>query len=326
MTSTITFMPFVLDLFDGAAAGGEGGAAAAPAASGAERSVPEGAPALKGRKAGAFDNVVFGRPPAAETGAPDAGGQADQGTDGNPEEDRKAQYRKFKEGDFKDLFDADINRIMGRATKKKGTLQAQLDSYKPAIEMLQQRYGTDDMKVIAAKLENDDAYWQEAADEAGMTVEQVKLQKKLERDNRALLQAIAAQQQQTEGDKRMSKWLAEGEQLKTRFPSFDLETEAQNPQFSKMVRAFTDNGFSNPVEEAFFALHRSELMNNAMSSAAAATEQKITANVRAKGARPAEAANTPKGAVTYKNDPSKFTKADRAEIARRSLRGEKVSF
>lgn len=326
MTSTITFMPFILDLFDGAAAGGEGGAAAAPAASGAERSVPEGAPALKSRKAGAFDNVVFGRPPAAETVAPDAGGQADQGTDGNPEEERKAQYRKFKEGDFKDLFDADINRIMGRATKKNSTLQAQLDSYKPAIEMLQQRYGTDDMKVIAAKLENDDAYWQEAADEAGMTVEQVKLQKKLERDNRALLQAIAAQQQQTEGDKRMSKWLAEGEQLKTRFPSFDLETEAQNPQFSKMVRAFTDNGFSNPVEEAFFALHRSELMNNAMSSAAAATEQKITANVRAKGARPAEAANTPKGAVTYKNDPSKFTKADRAEIARRAMRGEKVSF
>ena len=333
MTSTITFMPFILDLFDGAAAGGEGGAAAAPAASGAERSVPEGAPALKSRKAGAFDNVVYGRPPAAETGAPDAGGQADQGTDGNPEEDRKAQYRKFKEGDFKDLFDADINRIMGRATKKNSTLQAQIDSYQPTIEILQQRYGTDDMKVIAAKLENDDAYWQEEADEAGMTVEQMKHQKKmerdqkrLERDNQALLQTIAAQQQQAEGDKRMSRWLAEGEQLKARFPSFNLQTEDEDPKFAKTVRYLTDIGFVNPVEATFYSMHGSELMSNAASSAAAATEQKITANVRAKGARPAEAANTPKGAVTYKNDPSKFTKADRAEIARRSLRGEKVSF
>lgn len=324
----IIFMPFILDLFDGAATGGEGGAAAAPAASGAERSVPEGAPALKSRKAGAFDNVVFGRPPAAETEAPDAGGQApkESKTTTAEAEERKARYRAFKEGEFKDLFGEDVNRIMGRKTRENSALQAQLDAQKPAIEMLQQRYGTDDMKVIAAKLENDDNYWQEAADEVGMTVEQVKLQKKLERDNRALLQVIAAQQRQTEGDQRISKWLAEGEQLKARFPSFDFKAEDEDPKFAKTVRYMTDVGFTNPVEATFYSIHGSELLSNAMSSAAAATEQKITANVRAKGARPAEAANTPKGAVIYKNDVTKLTKADRAEIARRSYAGEKISF
>lgn len=334
MTRTITFMPFILDLFDGAAAGGEGGAAAAPAASGA-RSVPEGAPALKSRKAGAFDNVVFGKQPEGQgivsepaEKAPDAGGQApkESKTTTAEAEERKARYRAFKEGEFKDLFGEDVNRIMGRKTRENSALQAQLDAQKPAIEMLQQRYGTDDMKVIAAKLENDDNYWQEAADEVGMTVEQVKLQKKLERDNRALLQVIAAQRRQTEGDQRISKWLAEGEQLKARFPSFDFKAEDEDPKFAKTVRYMTDVGFTNPVEATFYSIHGSELLSNAMSSAAAATEQKITANVRAKGARPAEAANTPKGAVIYKNDVTKLTKADRAEIARRSYAGEKISF
>lgn len=331
MYEQIILIPFILDLFDGAAAGGEGGAAAAPAASGA-RSVPEGAPALKSRKAGAFDNVVFGKQPDAQgivsepaEKAPDAGGQQapkESKTTTAEAEERKARYRAFKEGEFKDLFGEDVNRIMGRKTRENSALQAQLDAQKPVLDMLMQRYkiADGDYKALMAKVENDDAYWLEAADEAGMTVEQYKQMQKLERENRALLAEQQKRKGEADAERQISAWVQEAEAVKARFPGFDLAVEVKNPQFVDLLRSGV------PVEHAYKVLHMDELMNNAVMTTAAATEQKITANVRAKGARPAEAANTPKGAVTYRNDVTKLTKAERAEIARRAFAGEKISF
>jgi hypothetical protein len=320
MYQQISFLPFILDLFDGAAAGGEGGAAA-PAGNG-EGSVPAGAPALKRRSGGAFENVVYGRPP--ETGPADAGQESASTvqTTSDTAEARKAQYRQFKEGDFKDLFDADINRIVGKKVRENKTLQEQLDAQKPVLDVLLQRYqvADGDYKALMEKVENDNAYWSEAADEAGMTVEQYKQMQKLERENRALLQAQREKEGQERANSTFQRWVGEAQQLAQVYPDFNLETEAQNPQFVSLLRSGV------PMEHAYKVIHMDELMNSAVLTTAASTEQKITANVRAKGARPAEAANTPKGAVTYRNDPSKFTKADRAEIARRSLRGEKVSF
>ena len=145
-----------LRLFDG----GEGGTAAAPAAGNGERSVPAGAPALKSRKSGEYDNVVFGRQPnaqgivtnAAETPS-DAGRESESGvqTTSSTMEERKAQYRAFKEGDFKDLFDADVQRIINQRFRETKQLQTQVEGYQPIIDRLVQRYGVDgkDMKALA---------------------------------------------------------------------------------------------------------------------------------------------------------------------------------
>jgi hypothetical protein len=55
-------------------------------------------------------------------------------------------------------------------------------------------------------------------------------------------------------------------------------------------------------------------------------EQNITNKIIANGARPSENGNSFQGASVTKSDVSTLTKADRAEIARRVARGEKISF
>lgn len=319
-----------LRLFDGAAAAGGEGGAAAPAASGAERSVPEGAPALKSRKAGAFDNVVFGKQPngqgiVSEPQAPDAGGQSTNGesrTTTADAEERKARYRQFKEGEFKDLFGEDVNRIVGRKTRENSALQAQIDATKPVLDMLMQRYqvADGDYKALMAKVENDNAYWSEAADEAGMSVEQYKQMQKLERENKALLEAQRRQQTAAQADQQFARWAQEAQAMEGKFKGFDLRAELQDPQFVSLLRSGV------PMEHAYKVLHMDEIMGAAVMTTAAQAEQRVVQNVRAKGARPTEAAMASQGGVTYKNDVSKLTKAERAEIARRAFSGEKISF
>ena len=55
-------------------------------------------------------------------------------------------------------------------------------------------------------------------------------------------------------------------------------------------------------------------------------EQKLTNKIVANGARPTENGMTSQSASLTKSDVSQLTKADRAEIARRVARGEKIRF
>ena len=61
-------------------------------------------------------------------------------------------------------------------------------------------------------------------------------------------------------------------------------------------------------------------------SAARAAEKQVVDTIRAKGARPAENGTAAQSAFTVKDDVSKLTREDRAEIARRAARGDSISF
>ena len=80
------------------------------------------------------------------------------------------------------------------------------------------------------------------------------------------------------------------------------------------------------MAEAFRVMHLDELMANNAAQVARQTEAAVAANVRANGSRPVENGTRQQSSFTVKSDVSKLTKADRAEIARRVQRGEKISF
>ena len=52
----------------------------------------------------------------------------------------------------------------------------------------------------------------------------------------------------------------------------------------------------------------------------------MQANLKAKQSRPAENGTSSKTAVIVKNDVSKLTRAERAEVARRAMLGEHIEF
>lgn len=316
-----------LDLFDGgaaaAAAGGDGAGASATgdaqASSGSTR---------RGKNSGEYSNVVFGKQDAQPAGAghegtPAAGEKkAEVQTTSNTLEERRKQYRAMVEGEFKDLYTEDTQRIINRRFKEGKVAEDALQKQQPVIDMLMQRYkiADGDMAKLLTAVENDDAYWSEAADEAGMTVEAYKEFSRQKRELEAIRKQQTQNQQREAAEKQMQQWYTEGEEVKAAYPGFDLNTEAQNPRFLSMLKAGV------PVMHAYKVMHMDEIMSDAMQTAAKRSEQAVVNNIKARGSRPAENGLSSQSAFTVKDDVSKLSKKDRAEIAKRVARGEKVAF
>ena len=327
-----------LHLFDGgASAGGAAGGAgaAAPGDGGAQGDTNGAVPGSTRRgKSGEYANVRFGKQnngatatgtvTSAQTEPHAAGGENNQGVQSTSDtlEDRRKAFRDMVNGEFKEVYAEDMQRIINRRFSESRTLEAQMQAQQPVIDMLMQRYniGDGNIQALAAALENDNAYWSEAAEEAGMSVEQYKQFQKMKRENDAFHAAQKGRQQQEARQQQAQKWFQEAQAVKAKFPNFDLSAELKDPAFTAMLRAGT------PVEHAYKVRHFDELMDNAMQVTTATTEKRVVGNVRARGNRPAENGTTAQSAFTIKDDVSKLSKKDRAEIARQAMRGAKIEF
>ena len=323
-----------LRLFDG-----EGGAAAPAAGEGAPGGGTQGgsqaspAPTRRG-KSGDFKNVLFGKQgsePTAAVSEPSAEGQAqpsaagkgkegDVVTTSNTLEERRKAFQELVNGEYKDIYTEETQRIIDRRFREARNLEQQAAKQQPVIDMLMQRYkiSDGDMSKLAQAVENDDAYWSEAAEEAGMSVEQYKQFQKLQRENAALLRAQRMRQNQQAAQQQLQKWYGEGEQVKAVYPDFDLSTESKNPQFLAMLKAGV------PVQHAYEVIHMDEIKAGVAQNTARKTEKQVVDGIRAKGSRPAENGTSSQSAFTVKDDPHKWTKQDRAEVARRVARGETI--
>ena len=323
-----------LRLFDG-----EGGAAAPAAGEGAAGDGNKGgsqaspAPTRRG-KSGGFQNVLFGKQGDEPTAAgdepgpegkaqPSAAGKGKEGdvvTTSNTLEDRRKAFQELVNGEYKDIYTEETQRIIDRRFREARNLEERAAKQQPVIDMLMQRYkiADGDLGKLAAAVENDNAYWSEAAEEAGMSVEQYKQFQRLKRENDALLRAQRMRQSQQAAQQQLQKWYSEGEQVKAVYPDFDLGAESKNPQFISMLKAGV------PVQHAYEVIHMDEIKAGVAQSTARQTEKQVVDGIRAKGNRPAENGTSSQSAFTVKDDPHKWTKQDRAEVARRVARGETI--
>lgn len=325
-----------LRLFDGAAgagAAGDGGASAAQAAEGAlPKAETNQKPGSSRRaKTGAFDNVVFGKQgddSAAETTTSSAAGGNGEGnakrgieTTSDTLEARRQAYREFVENpDNKEIHTEELQRVINRRFKETKGMEKSLADQQPIMDMLAQRYNiTDgDASKILAAIEEDNHYWEALAEEAGLTVEQYKAMKKLERENAQFQRMQQRRQGEQAAQQRLAAWYAESEKVKELYPSFDFQQEATDRDFLGLLRA----GVS--VQQAYELRHMEEIKANAAKVAAQTAGAQMAAKIQTKAARPKENGTSSQSAVIVKNDVHSLSKEDRAEQARRAMRGEKI--
>lgn len=342
MHNTIALLKLDLQLFNGAAAGaggaaGDGGAAPAAQQTGESALAKAEVKGTRGGsrrgKTGAYDNVVFGKQDAAEGAAvttdPAAGDPA--GANGNKSgitttsdtlEAKKKAFQELIDGEYKDIYAEQFQQAFNRRFKEVKGMEQSLTDQKPILDMLMQRYkiADGDMGKLQKAIEEDNTYWQEAADEQGLTVEQYKAMQKLERENaelRAMRQRQAGEQQ---AQQQLAKWMQEAEGMKSLYPNFDLRTEIANREFQGLLKS------GIPVQKAYELIHMDEIKAAAARSAAQTASAQMQASIKAKAARPAENGTSSQSAVIVKNDVGNLSRADRAEIARRVQRGEKITF
>ena len=77
----------------------------------------------------------------------------------------------------------------------------------------------------------DSSYYEEEALNRGLSVEQLKSMKKLERDNESMRRALEDQQRRENAERVYAGWVKQAEDVKTIYPAFDLQEECRNDQF-----------------------------------------------------------------------------------------------
>ena len=236
--------------------------------------------------------------------------------------DRNAEYSKLK-SEYKDLYDADVQNILTKRLAKTKEIVEKHDALTPTLELLAKKYGVDpnDVNALNRAIEEDDTYYEEEALEKGISVDQLKEIRKMEKENAELKKQMREQEVRKNADKLYAKWMGEAESMKGIYPSFDLQKEMQNPKFVDLLKVP-----SIDVRTAYEVIHKDEIMPAAMHFTAKTVEQKLTNKIIANGARPTENGISSQSASVTKSDVSQLTKADRQEVLRRVARGEKISF
>lgn len=328
-------LTFDLQLFaDGAAAG------ASPAGEGAQQAggnqLPKADTNRRGgssrrSKTGDYSNVVFGRQDAAaEPAGTDAGGENAGGsgtnsgvtTTSNTLEAKRKAFEDMIGGEYKDIYAEKFQEAFNRRFKEVKGMEESLSAQKPILDMLMQRYGIGDgdMTKLQAAIEEDSSYWQEAAEKAGLTVEQYKAMQKLERENADLRAMQRRQQAEGQAQAQLSQWMQQAEGMKELYPGFDFRAEIANRDFQGLLRSGV------PVRQAYELVHMDEIKAAAAKAAAQTANAQMQANIKAKASRPSENGTSSQSAVIVKNDVSNLTREDRAEIIRRVQRGEQIRF
>ena len=314
--TNLLFQKLDLQLFADGGAGAAGGTGAEGATGvTATAAVPQ----TKGVKSNPLANVVYGK---QEDAAQAADVQNAAGSDPVQTPDLDAEFEELIKGKYKSQYDKRTQDTIQKRLKGSKENEAKLTALTPTLELLARKYGVDasDIDALNKAIEDDDTYYEQEALEKGVSVEQLKEIKKMERENAELKREMQEREAKEKGAKLYAQWMDQAEKAKTVYPSFDLNAEMQNPQFRDLLRANVD------VRTAYEVIHKDDIIHGAMQFAVNTTEQKITNKIKANGARPNENGISSQSAAQVKSDVSQLNKNDLAEIARRVARGERISF
>jgi len=263
-----------------------------------------------------------GQAAAGPTG--EAGAQAQMPNEGQVAADPKARaqaYKEFTRGEYKDLYDADVQRIVQQRLRGAKGAEESLGKIQGALELLKKTYGTDDLEKLNQAITDDSRYYEDEAMKRGMDVETYKALKQKDQLIEQYRQQQEAEAERQRQSQQVWRWRQEEAQLKQTFPDFDLEAEmdASNGELFQML----SRGVS--LEHAYLALHMDDIVGNTVQAAMMRGQQKTLEAVRANGLRPAENGAGDARAGKADIDLSKLTAKQMRDIEKRLMHGETIT-
>ena len=270
---------------------------------------------------GAADGAgVTGADAGPQTGVtgPDAGAGAE--TSEQQPISREAAFEQMIRGEYKDLYSRRVQDTVRSRLKATEKTVAAYQALTPTLELLAKRYGVDagDAKALSRAIEDDDSLYESEASERGLTVEQLKDIRKLERDNESLRAQIEQRNAQAQADQIYNGWLQQADEVKGIYPAFDLRSELQNEQFTSLLRSGID------VRTAYEVMHRDEIIPAVMQITARQAEAKVAQSVASNASRPREAGLSGSSTPSVKVDVAHMTKEQRHDLIRRAQLGERI--
>ena len=297
-----------LHLFDAGAAsssGGEGGMATTGADSTGEKSA-----------------VIYGKQNVeTESKLPVAEEEGKKAKE-ESREDRRKRYDELINGEFKEFDTERIQQIINRRFKDTKGLEEENGKMNNVLSALYEKYSIEsgNLDALSEAIDRDSAFWEEGAQEAGMSVDAYKKFRKIKADNQKMEANEAQRRRNLEMQERLKEWDRQAQECKGLYPDFDMDAECKNPNFTNMLRRGV------PVIHAYRVLHFDDITERERQIAAGEREKAVVNNIKAKGQRPQENGLSSQTGAIIKSDVHSLTKKDRAEIAKRVGRGEHIAF
>ncbi len=296
------------------AEGGEGGAGATGGEAGQSQQADNAENPLA--------DVVYGKQEAE----PQTEKQAETRTKAKTADERKAAFEELIKGEYKAEFAEKNNAIFNERFKEHKANTEKLNALQPLLDAVSIKYGVEagDVEGMLKALNDDDSYFEDEAERQGVTVQQLKQMRRLERENAEFKAAMEQRQKQEQAANVYARWQQEADTVKQVYGSFDLQNECRNPETGRNFLRLLQNGID--VRTAYEVVHKDELLSGAIHYAVQATQKRTMDNIRAKGMRPQE--NGAGGSVAtqvVKSDPSKWTDNDLEEVLRRVKEGKKIN-
>lgn len=301
MHNNTFFWNLNLQLFaeGGGAAGGDGGTGTGASAVGMPATSNTGA---KGQVSGA-EQVAAGQEPIVA-------------------DERQAKFEELIKGEYKDLYDQRMQDTIKRRLKASQETVDKYNALTPTLEMLAKKYGVDasDIASLNKAIEEDDSYYEDEALERGISVDQLKAIRKMERENAELKRQMQEQSVREQADRIYAGWMEQAASLKQVYPGFDLNAELVNPRFVDLLRSNID------VRTAYEVIHKDEIIPAAMQFTAQQVEQKIANKIAAGQGRPQENGLRNAASAVVKSDVSQLSREDRRKLYERARNGEHITF
>ena len=190
---------------------------------------------------------LFGEGGGASGGAAGAsaaeGGAASQSAAGQDVQqttvDRDAEFERMIKGDYREQYEKRMKSQLDRRFKETDRLKKAAEGSRALHELLAGKYGVDagDVDALFKAAEADTSYYEEEAAEKGLTVEQLRHIKTMERENASLKRAEQERVRQENNQRIQARWMEEAEKAKAFYPNLDFAAETQNETFCKLLAA-----------------------------------------------------------------------------------------
>ena len=215
----------------------------------------------------------------------------------------EAQKRLTFEEILKDPeYNKEMQKIVQSRLKESKSAKETLDKIAPILNSIGRIYDIDtsdlsnlDFDALSRAVGSDDPAIEAKSIELGIPKEQARAIVEAERIISEQRQAQEKSFEQQKIQAHLEGIYSQVPELQKEFPSFDLETELQNPDFARM----TAPGVNVPLRTAYFAVHEREIREAEKAQAAQMAQQAITQSIRSKQMRPQETgANTQQASVS----------------------------
>ena len=235
-------------------------------------------------------------------------------TEAAPEgETIEQRWEKLRKGEFAEQYGRDVQAAIQERFKNQADTAQQMKALEPMLQVLRERAGVSTNEELTKYILDDDSLYEDAANAAGMTIPAYRefMQIKAERDEAVQREQQSIQNQMLE--QHFAKLNQQAEEFKKQLPSFDLMTELQNdPKFVQL----TSPEVGLDVQTAFFALHKDEMMPQAMAAGMERAKQQMSQTIQAQRQRPVEGAMKARGgaAADFSIDPRNLSPQERRKV------------